>query len=531
MNRLKTTKLLLIIIAISMLLSSVVYADPGEVETVKYVYFKDSNEDIVFVDFIKAMNDVMVGDNTLYSAIKVHVGEAELNSRMIVVETSSSIVLDYKKALYDSKSNLVDIKDDPTYYTTKPDYTHELKVVDGEAVIVPISVVDKTALEAAIAAAETKVEELYTAESWATFAAALADAQAVAVDPDATQNEVDNALAALNTAMDELEPKPDDPILGDIADQMQEVYAFLGELVIDDETGEVSLGDQDKQDIRDAREAILYVTPEEWETVLGIGTGNNLLTQEVISRFGTEEEAKQAIIDFVTGFSEIYYSTDRDELIDIMRNFRDAYTPTFKTLFGDDVTMSDLYDLVYQAKLELPDIASENKVELKGLLQAPDGDLIDAMYEYGKDAMRRALFGHNLSGKLSEIGWSMDLVLDRQQALSEIIDPSRNIELALGKAYIRSQTELIPDVSDLEVDQEQAYAISVFGIGEEEGLASLVDWYSTNSEVVEAELAYLTAKAPGTTTIIVYRAGDMADQNDTTPENDWIYYFEITVVE
>ncbi len=74
-------------------------------------------------------------------------------------------------------------------------------------------VVEKGALQNAVAEAKDLAEKDYTAESWAPFAAALADAEAVLADEGATQEQVDGALAALTTAKDNLvldeEPTPD----------------------------------------------------------------------------------------------------------------------------------------------------------------------------------------------------------------------------------------------------------------------------------------------------------------------------------
>ena len=60
---------------------------------------------------------------------------------------------------------------------------------------------DKSALDAAIAAAEALVETEYTADTWAVFASALAAAKAVSADDDATQTAVDSALSALESAI------------------------------------------------------------------------------------------------------------------------------------------------------------------------------------------------------------------------------------------------------------------------------------------------------------------------------------------
>ena len=65
--------------------------------------------------------------------------------------------------------------------------------------------VDKTKLQAAVDEASALKEADYTAETWTVFAAALADAQAILANDQATQAQVDNALTALNAAVEQLE--------------------------------------------------------------------------------------------------------------------------------------------------------------------------------------------------------------------------------------------------------------------------------------------------------------------------------------
>ena len=67
---------------------------------------------------------------------------------------------------------------------------------------------DKTALQAAVADAETKNQDDYTAESWAGFAEALAKAKEILAKEDASQDEVNAAKAALETAAAALAKKP-----------------------------------------------------------------------------------------------------------------------------------------------------------------------------------------------------------------------------------------------------------------------------------------------------------------------------------
>lgn len=71
---------------------------------------------------------------------------------------------------------------------------------------------DKTDLADAITTAETKVEADYTEESWATFKSALKKANDVNADENATQDEVDEALKALNDAITALVPKQSETV-------------------------------------------------------------------------------------------------------------------------------------------------------------------------------------------------------------------------------------------------------------------------------------------------------------------------------
>ena len=66
---------------------------------------------------------------------------------------------------------------------------------------------DKTALQAAVADAETKNQDDYTAESWAGFAEALAKAKEILAKEDASQDEVNAACKALTDAQNALAEK------------------------------------------------------------------------------------------------------------------------------------------------------------------------------------------------------------------------------------------------------------------------------------------------------------------------------------
>ena len=73
---------------------------------------------------------------------------------------------------------------------------------------VEITEADKTALSAAVAAAEALNESDYTVDSWTVLADALTQAKALIAKEDATQEEVDAAVTELNTAIETLVRKP-----------------------------------------------------------------------------------------------------------------------------------------------------------------------------------------------------------------------------------------------------------------------------------------------------------------------------------
>ncbi|MCD7760561.1 MAG: cell wall-binding protein, partial [Clostridiales bacterium] len=88
-----------------------------------------------------------------------------------------------------------------------------LRVRDCDEVVVisdTSAAVDTSELEAAIGDAEALFESDYTSDSWADLEAALEAAKAVLADANATQDEVDEATAALIAAMDGLVAAMDD---------------------------------------------------------------------------------------------------------------------------------------------------------------------------------------------------------------------------------------------------------------------------------------------------------------------------------
>ena len=91
--------------------------------------------------------------------------------------------------------------------TTANEWVSAAEIRLTEAQEEPPVPVDKGALDEAIAAAEAKKAEDYTAESYAALTKALEAAKAVKNNADATQAEVDEAVKMLNAAVTALVPK------------------------------------------------------------------------------------------------------------------------------------------------------------------------------------------------------------------------------------------------------------------------------------------------------------------------------------
>ncbi|WP_440895141.1 polysaccharide lyase family 8 super-sandwich domain-containing protein [Amphibacillus sp. Q70] len=85
------------------------------------------------------------------------------------------------------------------------------RTITIELEALPVEEVDKTDLRELVEAHADKQEEGYTADSWEVFAEAISNAEAVLADEEATQEEVNQALENLQTALDQLEEKEVEP--------------------------------------------------------------------------------------------------------------------------------------------------------------------------------------------------------------------------------------------------------------------------------------------------------------------------------
>jgi len=312
-------------------------------------------------------------------------------------------------------------------------------------------------------------------------------------------------------------------VIDDMVTQMQEIYGFMSEY--------------DKDNISTARDELqefaVTGTEEQWNTVLGIDTDNNLLTEEVITRFGSEEAARAAVQDIVTGLGNIYYSTDSEQLRNTLEDFKDEYNDEFQTFFGDDITLAQLYNLLSDAREALPGVISESSEA--GLLARGNNDyLLAKMPEFLVEAMREAINKPDnqlFSGRLSAIGWSSEKLIAQQEALAGFIDADKKARISLALAAVRSETVLEAGPTTLQVGSQfpavNEYTINIMG----KDATKLVAWASADPSVInigedpDTGNFVIEAVASGTTELIVYR-----DYNDADPDYDWLYIIDVTVV-
>lgn len=262
----------------------------------------------------------------------------------------------------------------------------------------------------------------------------------------------------------------------DIVAEMQQIYPYI------DST--------EKQYIRDVRNGINEMDDQTWDNIIA-----NLLTDEVESRFtAAGKDAGTEMRAFVKALGDIYYSSEATELESTLRGFKDQFKGSFQVLFGKEVSVEDLYQLLVAFKDELPNVIEGNTQYMDKLAFGSNSDLVNTIPEVMKDAIREAIKKNEFSefrGKLSEIGWTADLLISERVKLSEEVDPDNAAELALGKAVVRSESALIDqdtnesykaqgEIINLAVGSElRSYRLEIMG----KNATGLVDWVVLQDDI------------------------------------------------
>lgn len=316
-----------------------------------------------------------------------------------------------------------------------------------------------------------------------------------------------------------------DPSIEGIAAELGRIYPYIDQ--------------SDKAYIQEARTKLqdLAGNPGDirWNSII-----DPLLTGEVIGRFGGDAAAaKSALITLAAGAAAIYYSPDLQELTSRLDAFKAQNTNTVKTLFkkadGSDFTVNEYLNFILASREKIPDVILESDLlTLISIFSGNYHEIKDKLFDWSLAAMRKAMDDHPaFRGGLAAIGWNDSTLAEQQRRLSDIIDPQRHAELALAKAYVRSEAGLkvdtqwlgpSPDPLNVPITQGQTKSLGI-SVLNQPALASiiarLVQWTSGNTSIAFVENAVLkTGSQTGSTLITAHRTGAISD---------WILKFNVNV--
>jgi len=233
----------------------------------------------------------------------------------------------------------------------------------------------------------------------------------------------------------------------------------------------------------------------------------------------TEQEAKQKIIDFICDLAAMQYTSNATELRSYMESFKTEHSSTVTKLFGNDFTVDDLCNYFLSAKNHIPGAISQSP---QGLLNIAMGNYLQIRQhekEWIRNALNAAATGRHSTfpGKLSAIGWSIDKLVDAKDQVSSHVDPGFVAEIALMKAYIRSETMFIINGSPLPPGSPIVLTkgtsvpctLSILGFSQA-GL--IANWLTDNTSVARIENRNIIAVNPGATRVIAY---------NRDPDSEW----------
>ena len=320
----------------------------------------------------------------------------------------------------------------------------------------------------------------------------------------------------------------EDP-LDDLVKELQNVYLYLD--------------DVEKSDISKAKKGVGKISDAQWSIILGQLTG--VVCDDIKSKFTEgntgENTLEEALKQAALGAAEIYYATDETELKENLKSFGSQNKDTFQKLFGNEFQLEDLKDFLLSAKGELKGIDL-----WEGLKESNEKLITKTIPEAVKKAFESAAGEKDLTGKLSAIGWSTDLLSRQHTALVKAIKNGGNnedeltlgqkAELALAKAWVRSEVAVKKGDNVLDsagilfkdtitVDEEVAYSLYM-------GSSNLTDrvGYKLSDSSKISDTKHGTGKLEikglqvGTAQLIFYRDGEGCSAG-----SDWIAKVDITV--
>ncbi|WP_291299980.1 cell wall-binding repeat-containing protein [Desulfosporosinus sp. BICA1-9] len=345
-----------------------------------------------------------------------------------------------------------------------------IKVAPVSKTTLNTAIVNATALIASKSVGTATGQVSITAKK--TFQAAIDSAAIVNNNASATQPQVNAQVAALATATTNF----NNAIIkgfDNLVDKIMEVYG--------------GLSDTDKDSLLLAKTALqgFNVADPKWDAII-----NPLLTAQVIALFGDSATAKSALIGYMKDFGTLQYSTDRFTLESNIDTFKNNNLATFRTLFGNDFTMDQFSRFLIAVQEALPGVINSSGVSLIDLSDNTSTEIKDQLVAWTKAAAHVVADPttdnpYNLfATKLSDLGLTMDKVVDAQRLLGEEIDPDNAAEKAITRAAIRSQI-ICTIPATMTIGQITEFKISVTGINSGAiELVNLLDWYSDDPSVI-----------------------------------------------
>ena len=180
-------------------------------------------------------------------------------------------------------------------------------------------------------------------------------------------------------------------------------------------------------------------------------------------------------------------------------------------LFGSDFTVDDLYGYLMKAKDLVPEQITEDVDALIAIASGDYGLIRYSATAWLKEDLKEAATGDygKFRTKLSVIGWNFYKLIDAKDRISDEVDPGNAGEIALLKAYVRTETFFIKDGKKfaddiiLGADGHLSLQLSVLGY---EWAGDVLGWKTTTqnsnnrrwkSKAVNAGKTKLIAHKPG----------------------------------
>ncbi|RAV22266.1 hypothetical protein DQG23_04765 [Paenibacillus contaminans] len=217
----------------------------------------DRSPQATAVELGKALSKLEAARGTLVDLSQLRAKEAEIAAEQL---QATNYTADSWQAMQRALTAAHAVLADPNATQTEVDAAKDA-LSAARAALVPAA--DKTALQTKVTEAESLTEESYTPDSWAALQKALANADTVLNDPNATQEEIDTAKDALEAAK---------AGLNSTAVQLQtKVAAIQGEIQIGDLKPDDYTANSWKAltDALDEAQALLNRTPSASEDELG----------------------------------------------------------------------------------------------------------------------------------------------------------------------------------------------------------------------------------------------------------------------